>query len=73
MNDRSSVSHVYSSKFAEAGAVAIHGALTFFKPDYFKQRALAAADAAGKHVRWFVIDAIPIGNIDVNGQALCVA
>ena len=44
-----------------------NGPLTFFNADYFKQRALAAADAAGKDVRWFVIDAIPISNIDVNG------
>ena len=28
---------------------------------------MAAADAAGKDVRWFVIDAIPISDIDVNG------
>ena len=44
-----------------------NGPLTFFNADYFKQRALAAADAAGKDVRWFVIDAIPISDIDVNG------
>jgi len=31
-----------------------NGLLTFFNADYFKQRALAAADAAGKDVRWFV-------------------
>ena len=28
---------------------------------------MAAADAAGKDVRWFVVDAIPISDIDVNG------
>ena len=44
-----------------------NGPLTFFNSDYFKQRALAAADAAGKGVRWFVIDAIPISDIDMNG------
>ena len=44
-----------------------NGPLTFFNADYFKQRALAAADAVGKDVRWFVIDAIPISDIDVNG------
>ena len=44
-----------------------NGPLTFFNADYFKQRALAAADAAGKDLRWFVIDAIPISDIDVNG------
>ena len=44
-----------------------NGPLTFFNADYFKQRALAAADAGGKDVSWFVIDAIPISDIDVNG------
>ena len=44
-----------------------NGPLTFFNADYFKQRALAAADAAGKDVRWFVIDAIPISDVDVSG------
>ena len=43
-----------------------NGPLTFFNADYFKQRALAAADA-GKDVRWFVIDAIPISDVDVSG------
>jgi high affinity sulfate transporter 1 len=44
-----------------------NGPLTFFNGDYFKQRALAAADAGGEDVRWFVIDAIPISDIDMNG------
>jgi high affinity sulfate transporter 1 len=44
-----------------------NGPLTFFNSDYFKQRALAAIDTAGKDVRWFVIDAIPISDIDMNG------
>ena len=44
-----------------------NGPLAFFNADYFKQRALAAADAAGKDLRWFAIDAIPISDIDVNG------
>jgi MFS superfamily sulfate permease-like transporter len=41
--------------------------LVFFNADYFKQRALAAADRAEQGLRWFVIDAIPISNIDLNG------
>ena len=41
--------------------------LTFFNADYFKQRALAAADAAPPGLQWFVIDAIPICDIDING------
>ena len=41
--------------------------LTFFNADYFKRRALAAANAAGPDLQWFVIDAIPISDIDING------
>src|SRR5262249_17639158 len=41
--------------------------LTFFNAEYFKQRALAAADAAGPNLQWFVIDAIPISDIETNG------
>jgi len=41
--------------------------LTFFNADYFKQRALAAVAAAGPGLRWFVIDAIPISDIDISG------
>lgn len=41
--------------------------LTFFNADYFKQRALATAVAAGPDLRWFVIDAIPISDVDING------
>ncbi len=41
--------------------------LTFFNADYFKRQALAAAKAAGPDLQWFVIDAIPISDIDING------
>ena len=41
--------------------------LTFFNSDFFKRRALAAADAAGPELRWFVIDAIPMSRIDMTG------
>jgi MFS superfamily sulfate permease-like transporter len=41
--------------------------LTFFNSDYFKRQALAAANAAGPDLQWFVIDAIPISDIDING------
>jgi high affinity sulfate transporter 1 len=41
--------------------------LTFFNADYFKRRALAAAAAAGPDLQWFVIDAIPISELDING------
>ena len=41
--------------------------LTFFNADYFKQRALRAANQAGMDLEWFVIDAIPISDIDTDG------
>lgn len=44
-----------------------NGPLTFFNSDYFKARALAVADAAGPRLQWFVIDAIPISQIDLTG------
>src|SRR6516164_536956 len=43
------------------------GPLTFFNADYFKQRALTVADAAAPGLKWFVIDAIPISQIDITG------
>jgi high affinity sulfate transporter 1 len=43
------------------------GPLTFFNSDYFRQRVLAVADAAGPDLRWFVLDAIPMTSIDVTG------
>ncbi|KWV60362.1 MFS transporter [Bradyrhizobium macuxiense] len=43
------------------------GPLTFFNSDYFKTRTLAVAEAAGPELRWFVIDAIPISQIDITG------
>jgi len=41
--------------------------LTFFNSDYLKTRVLALCDAAPSDVRWFVIDTIPIGQIDLTG------
>jgi len=41
--------------------------LTFFNADYFKQRALRAANQAGMDLEWFVIDAIPISDVDTDG------
>jgi high affinity sulfate transporter 1 len=60
--------HGHAAK-AEPGLVLFrfNGPLTFFNADYFKQRAVAAADAASSDLRWFVIDAIPISDIDVDG------
>ena len=43
------------------------GPITFFNSAYFKQRVLAAADAAGPGLRWIIIDVIPITHVDVTG------
>ncbi len=43
------------------------GPITFFNAAYFKERALAAANAAGPELRWFVVDAIPVTSVDVTG------
>jgi high affinity sulfate transporter 1 len=43
------------------------GPLTFFNSDYFKERALAVTGAAGPGLKWFVIDAVPISQIDITG------
>ena len=44
--------------------------LVFFNADHFKQCALKAAKASGEDLRWFVIDTIPISEIDINGVVL---
>ena len=41
--------------------------LVFFNAEHFKQCALKAARASGENLRWFVIDTIPISDIDING------
>ena len=41
--------------------------LVFFNADHFKQCALKATKASGDDLRWFVIDTIPISEIDING------
>ncbi|HUN81943.1 MAG TPA: SulP family inorganic anion transporter [Phycisphaerae bacterium] len=41
--------------------------VTFFNANFFKQRVLAAAEAAGTGLRWLVIDAIPVSHLDVMG------
>ncbi len=59
--------HPDARTFAGLALYRFNGPLTFFNAAYFKQRALAAADAAGPALQWFVIDAIPISQIDVTG------
>jgi high affinity sulfate transporter 1 len=44
-----------------------NGPLTFFNADYFKKRALEAADTAGPELQRFIIDAVPISEIDIDG------
>ena len=41
--------------------------LVFFNADHFNQCALKAVQASGDDLRWFVIDTIPISEIDING------
>lgn len=41
--------------------------IVFFNAAYFRREVLAAAEAAGPSLRWFVIDMIPITMIDATG------
>ena len=41
--------------------------LVFFNAPFFKQQARAAIDAAGPGLKWFVLDALPITELDVTG------
>jgi len=41
--------------------------LVFFNAPYFKQQALSAIAAAGPGLKWFVIDALPVTQVDVTG------
>jgi len=41
--------------------------LVFFNASYFKQRAQAAIDAAGPQLKWLVLDALPVTQVDVTG------
>jgi high affinity sulfate transporter 1 len=59
--------HPTAKTFPGLALFRFNAPLTFFNADYFKQRALAAAAAAGPDLRWFVIDAIPISDVDING------
>ena len=53
----------------EAGLVAFrfNGPIVFFNAPYFKREVLAAADAAGPALRWFVIDMLPVTMVDATG------
>ena len=41
--------------------------LVFFNAPYFKQQALAAMAAAGPELKWLVLDALPITQLDATG------
>jgi MFS superfamily sulfate permease-like transporter len=41
--------------------------LVFFNAPYFKQEALSAIAAAGPGLKWFVLDALPVTQVDVTG------
>ena len=45
----------------------LNAPLVFFNTDYFKQQAIAAVQQSDECPRWFVIDAIPISEVDVSG------
>jgi MFS superfamily sulfate permease-like transporter len=59
--------HSAAKTFPGLALFRFNGPLTFFNADYFKDRALAAVEAAGSDLQWFVIDAIPISDIDFGG------
>jgi high affinity sulfate transporter 1 len=44
-----------------------NGPLVFFNASYFRQRAIAAIAAQATPVRWFVLDALPLTDLDVTG------
>ena len=59
--------HSAAKTFPGLALFRFNGPLTFFNADYFKARALAAVKAAGPDLQWFVLDAIPISDIDFSG------
>ena len=44
-----------------------NGPVVFFSAPHFKREVLAAAAAAGPGLRWFVIDLLPVSQIDATG------
>lgn len=44
-----------------------NGPLVFFNATYFRQRVLAAIAAEDTPVRWFVLDALPLTDLDLTG------
>ncbi|NJD30651.1 MAG: SulP family inorganic anion transporter [Gammaproteobacteria bacterium] len=54
---------------AEPGLLMLryNGPIVFFSAPHFKREVLAAAAAAGPGLRWFVIDLLPVSQIDATG------
>jgi high affinity sulfate transporter 1 len=48
--------------------VRFNGPLVFFNAPHFKRQALAAAEGAGPGLEWFVLDMIPLTQVDVTGM-----
>jgi len=44
-----------------------NGPIVFFSAPHFKREVLAAAAAAGPGLRWFVIDLLPVSQVDATG------
>ena len=44
-----------------------NGPIVFFNAPYFKREVLAAVDAAGPGLKWFVIDMLPVTVLDATG------
>jgi high affinity sulfate transporter 1 len=44
-----------------------NGPIVFFNAAHFKRSVLAAADAAGAELRWFVLDLLPVTMVDATG------
>jgi high affinity sulfate transporter 1 len=45
-----------------------NGPLVFFNAPHFKRQALSAVEAAGPGLEWFVLDMIPLTQVDVTGM-----
>ena len=59
--------HLGAQTFAGLVLYRFNSPITFFNSAYFKQRVLRTAKATGPGLKWFVIDAIPISEMDVTG------
>jgi len=59
----------HASAKTEPGLVVFrfNGPIVFFNAPYFTREVLAAADAAGPGLKWFVIDMLPVTMLDATG------